>query len=354
MNKYLGILRWSLNYQDGTADNAKPMDEETRKWLMEAIESQVVDPVEQMTNILKVLEIEPKESSSENDTSEEFLNNRSDALDELVEYVENIDLARDFNKVGGIKIILKLLNEDSEIIRRKAAEVLALVVQNHPELQSIVLKQDALDVLLRQWKKEGCTDKEKAKLLYAISCLIRGSTEGTVQFIEEKKGVVLLLNTLDDTKDSKDDPNKSRLTRKVLFLLRYLLTAVPSMRPVLVNLLMQTLGALITHKDIDIRESSLKLVELTLQDTKASENLEKGQWYNDFVKQLKDYAALMALPQNDPAVVMSKNIANLLDGKGGGGEPVASVFAKYEKAKPMKMTNKNGTIGIELGNSGDS
>mmetsp|Transcript_1491 Transcript_1491/g.1912 ORF Transcript_1491/g.1912 Transcript_1491/m.1912 type:complete len:357 (+) Transcript_1491:210-1280(+) len=355
MNKYLGILRWSLQYQDGTANTAKPMDPETRKWLMEAIESQIVDPVEQMENILKVLKLEPQDSNEGKFNKEAYIKNKADALDELIEYVENIDLARDFNKVGGVPVILKLLDAEQEVIRCKADEVLALVVQNHPELQEIVYKANGLDILMRHWKSENCSDKEKTKLLLAISCLIRGSADGTKSFIGTHKGVALLLQTLGYAEGDPKDSQKLRLMRKVLFLLRYLLNAVPAIRAVIATLVTSNLYPLINHEDIDCRESSLKLIELIFEDPKSLEGLEKGEWYNRFMELLKSYSADAKLPEDDPSVKLCKHILQLVEGGdvNASNEQPGNLFVKYQKGKPMKMTRMGDTVGLDLGTAGN-
>ena len=55
---YLGILRWSIAHQDGTHESPSgPMAEADRKWLMEAIDTLVVDDVESMKVLVKVLQL---------------------------------------------------------------------------------------------------------------------------------------------------------------------------------------------------------------------------------------------------------------------------------------------------------
>ncbi len=48
MNQWFGLLKWSLNYHDGTKapTDFKPMSEEDKKWLAAAMKSHTVDVVE--------------------------------------------------------------------------------------------------------------------------------------------------------------------------------------------------------------------------------------------------------------------------------------------------------------------
>ena len=51
-----GLLKWSIEYQDGTIDKNLPeMDPETRKWLKAAIENVTFNEVKRMGEILNEL-----------------------------------------------------------------------------------------------------------------------------------------------------------------------------------------------------------------------------------------------------------------------------------------------------------
>ena len=54
--EWKGLLNWSMQYTDGTRPSEfKQMDEETKNWLKEALDSMVVDQTKVMINGCKIL-----------------------------------------------------------------------------------------------------------------------------------------------------------------------------------------------------------------------------------------------------------------------------------------------------------
>mmetsp|Transcript_143991 Transcript_143991/g.203730 ORF Transcript_143991/g.203730 Transcript_143991/m.203730 type:complete len:359 (-) Transcript_143991:32-1108(-) len=355
LNKYLGLLRWSLKYSDGTSSEAQPMDEERRKFLMAAIEENMVDPVDQMKTILKVLETPKGENVAEQedvDLSEEsFIQSKVESLEHLQDFVENLDLAEDFIKIGGLDAVLNMLMSDHKELRSKAAEILATLVQNHPKNQKVVLEKGGLDMLMRNWNHETCSTKERVKLLLAIASLIRGSNEATKQFLTKYHGVALLLKQITETEltsSNEDgtavDQHVLKLQRKALFLVQYIITAVAQIRPVICKSLVQSLTVSMFASDIDIRENSLQLLEQLVNDPACCQ-----QFGSDEMNKLKalcrDYTTKLELEADDPARSYVNRIMKACDSSTTGKQQpaqaesssTASVSSSNEPIRLLKM-----------------
>lgn len=62
-------------------------------------------------------------------SSSSSLAEKEDALDELEYYVHQIDNARDLDTIGGLSLVIKLMNSTEEGLRRRACYVLGSAVQ---------------------------------------------------------------------------------------------------------------------------------------------------------------------------------------------------------------------------------
>mmetsp|Transcript_9289 Transcript_9289/g.23653 ORF Transcript_9289/g.23653 Transcript_9289/m.23653 type:complete len:330 (+) Transcript_9289:97-1086(+) len=264
MNKYLGILRWSLNYTDNVQPSKfEAMDPETRKWLKEALESQVVDPADQMKSLIKVLQIQRGEPETE---GPEFVDNKVDALEALQDWVEQIDWAADLHKLGGFKTVIELMQDPEERIRCHALEVFATVVQNNPKTQEWAMELGALPPVVATLDNDKTSETEQAKAMLAVSSLIREHTGATVAFIKTHKGVALLMKII---RSADDGLYSVKARRKSLFLMRYIFFAVPAIKIALAETLASTLNSSALSKDLDVRENSLHLLISIYKDASA-------------------------------------------------------------------------------------
>ena len=57
------------------------------------------------------------------------LKEKVSALDDLEYYSHQIDNARDLNRVGGLELIVLLLNNSNEVLQQKSANVLGAAAQ---------------------------------------------------------------------------------------------------------------------------------------------------------------------------------------------------------------------------------
>jgi len=110
------------------------------------------------------------------------------SLEELMDIVENLDFATDFNSVGGMPVLLRLLGSRHAAVRGAAAEVLATSVQNHPQAQAFAVAQGCLPALSALLSAEGQDAGALAKGLFACGSLVRGN-EAAMAALREAVGV---------------------------------------------------------------------------------------------------------------------------------------------------------------------
>jgi len=312
MSKYLGLLRWSLKYNDGTSpSDVKAMDPERRAWLKEALESQVVDPADMMKNIIKMLQIPRAESASETQ-EKEYAEAMVAALRALQEWVEQIDWAADLHKLGGFETVINLTQDQDDGVRCMALEVFATVVQNNPVTQAWAMELGALEKIMSNMdlsQGKTVTKEEQAKVLLATASLVRDYTPATVAFIKDYAGVAWLMKIIQEEKFSEKAHHKS------LFFMRYIFSSVPAIKIALADKITQTLNQTMLSTNIDIQENSLhlllaiysdknaisKITDATRQATAAAIEQYKPDGEDDFSAPLvKDLSAkLSAYPMQD-------------------------------------------------------
>ena len=162
----------------------RTISEEDRAWFLKAIESGVVDEVKRIKEITeKIIGKDPRGERIETEEEEE---ERVLALEELRDRLESVDNAKDLGKIGGLEPLLEgIQSEKWDGIRAMSAECVAVSVQNHPEAQKNAMACDALNVLLLALQSEKHLNKKSnAKVIYALSCLVRGNAEVMSMFVE--------------------------------------------------------------------------------------------------------------------------------------------------------------------------
>lgn len=145
------------------------MDPERRKFLEEALKSMSVDVVAEMQRICGIL-MDPDASESE----------KVDAMSELSDYVENLDTANDFCKIGGLPVLMKCLDSEMTSLRESAARTIGSMAQNNPFTQKQLLDDKFITKLMTL-----ISDPEMgAKALYGLSGIIRAYEPATAHFID--------------------------------------------------------------------------------------------------------------------------------------------------------------------------
>lgn len=103
-----------------------------------------------------------------------------EALERIFTYVDDIDTAIDFCKIGGTFVLIPCLNSQNTEIQSQTALLVAEIAQNNPYCQNVLIETDLLPVLLRL-----LSEKETAECsLRAISCLIRNNDHNVMKFVE--------------------------------------------------------------------------------------------------------------------------------------------------------------------------
>ncbi|TMW69309.1 hypothetical protein Poli38472_001465 [Pythium oligandrum] len=262
-SKWLGLMRWSMKYQDGTVPtDAKPMSKEDRDFLDKVLKEGVIDENERIKQILRIVDgehpwtvfaTEGEEIQEEKVSEEDLADYREALLDELLVRIDQIDNAMNFVKMDGLKVMIRAMQEnDRPSTRAMAAEVCSVVVQNNPFCQNAAVDVGLLEVICKLAEHEDTTCQVKA--LLAISCLVRNHPAAEARFLSEScNGLKVLENFLAADKDI-------RLQRKSLFFLRYLIRSSIQTAQRIHNagFFVPAAVSFINHDDVDLCESALE------------------------------------------------------------------------------------------------
>ncbi|XP_015586417.1 hsp70-binding protein 1 isoform X2 [Cephus cinctus] len=165
-----GLLRFAMEAtrsEDAPhSSQFQPLDEERKKFLDEALSSITVNVIEELQKAIKLLtgvgELQPGDDPSEYEV----------ALERIADFVDNIDIANDFYKIGGFSIFGPCLNSPHSNIRWRTADIIAELTQNNPFCQEKVLEIGAMPILLNMVDSDP-SEQARIKALYAVSCLVR-------------------------------------------------------------------------------------------------------------------------------------------------------------------------------------
>nr|CAG4649719.1 EOG090X0EEI [Scapholeberis mucronata] len=152
------------------------MSEERRRWLEEALRGLSVDVVAEISKSLNLLNSERVESPEEDPQDME------EALDVIHDFVDSIDTANDFHKIGGFFILKPCLNSPHDGVRWRCGQLIATISQNNPYCQEQLLKENVMPMLLRMIENDNCVEA-RIKSLYAVSCITRECEEAQKVFV---------------------------------------------------------------------------------------------------------------------------------------------------------------------------
>lgn len=154
------LLRWSLAQGgDGTTETSKePMSAEDREFLENVMKSMTVDVSKKLGEELQVVV-----QGTDDD--------RVNALKEIEEMVLDLDIAKDFCKLGGHKTMIEASKSEDERVRIGACGVVAALAQNEPTCQDAI--GPYLPDLYRVFKNAQ-SDEEKRVSFGAASAVVRG------------------------------------------------------------------------------------------------------------------------------------------------------------------------------------
>ena len=158
-----GILKWSLQFHDNVDYATAPtIDPERRAFLQNALAAMSVDLVKIIGGMLAKL--------TDPATADEAC---AEALDELLDYVEDIDIARDFLLVGGGRVLLSQLAKSDDVTSR-SLDALSAIVQNNPKCQEMIQPLSPMTAVAEVLRGQH-SSQVAAKAIRFVSCMVRGS-----------------------------------------------------------------------------------------------------------------------------------------------------------------------------------
>jgi hsp70-interacting protein len=233
---WLGLLKWSLNYVDGTRDNSDivPMSAEDRAFLEKVMKEGIIDENERMKVILqesaKAMEFYKTNNDDNNDDNSGdppiSTDDLEDLLQELRDIVEQIDYARAFCSMKGLPFLLGCVSEPvvPQSIRATCLGILSTLAQNNPHVQQELLESGACKTLSDLFFSEQASASIKAKVMQALSSIVRNNEVPEQVFCSLPQAPTLFMEGL-----RVDNKNKSSLysslQTKSLFFLKALLTS---------------------------------------------------------------------------------------------------------------------------------
>ncbi|KAF7412340.1 hypothetical protein HZH66_001236 [Vespula vulgaris] len=187
-----GLLRFAIeaSQAEGVTHEPQfqPLDEEKKKFLTEALSSLTVNVIEELQKAIKILsnvvDLRPDDDSFKYDA----------ALERIADFVDSIDIANDFYKIGGFSIFGPCLNSSHSSIRWRTADIIAELTQNNPFCQQRILECGLFPILLGMVDKDP-SEAARIKSLYAISCIVRGQPM-SLQYIDKNDGYSVLLRAM--------------------------------------------------------------------------------------------------------------------------------------------------------------
>lgn len=185
------MLRWTHNLsssviptRDRHSVDPNSFDEERKKFLSNVFSNMSVNVQEEMNNAINILHDNNKQ-----------LSDYDMAFDIIAEYVDKIDYANDFEKLGGFHIFLPCLRSEHPTVRIKTCELITTLVQNNPYCQEKLMENINYLRALISLVENDLDDEVRIKALTAISSLVRNIVTVFWKFIE-LGGKDLIINVL--------------------------------------------------------------------------------------------------------------------------------------------------------------
>mmetsp|Transcript_1356 Transcript_1356/g.2055 ORF Transcript_1356/g.2055 Transcript_1356/m.2055 type:complete len:351 (+) Transcript_1356:49-1101(+) len=224
---WLGLLKWSLSYSDGTKPSSESiaMSGEDKKFLEEVMKNGILDENERMKHILE--KMTTAMDGFKNGSTDIDVDELEDLLLELRDIVEKIDYARAFCSLKGLTFLLGSVQQKKKVpnsIRNAFLGILATVCQNNPPVQMELLDLGSIRILSEIFFIE--TDQGvKAKIVQAISANIRNHATAESVYCETEQADELVAQGLGVGGEVSE-----QLKKRTLFFLRALITSDDSDR----------------------------------------------------------------------------------------------------------------------------
>lgn len=195
MPNWLGLLRWSMAVNDGTAPSQfSTMTDADKSWLETVMNDVVRSDPQRMDEVMsKVNHLLVEGGGVASDEDEDAL---LVDLEDLRDIVEQVDMAQVFAKVGGCEILLRVGEHDGlpASVRALAVAIIGTVSQNNLTVQDALYGQgivQRLASLLRTSAEQKLLLVAK-KTLFALSATVRGHAASEEHFaLHELHGVAV-------------------------------------------------------------------------------------------------------------------------------------------------------------------
>ena len=228
---WLGLLKWSLAYSDGTnPTTASPMSAEDRAFLEKVMKEGIIDENERMKEILQQvtegLEDIRNTTTSNNNRHQELEDEIQDLLQELRDIVEQIDYSRAFAAMKGLPFLVGCISQEEvpRSIQTSCLGVLATMASNNPPIQKELLEMGAIKTLSEIFQSTPEETDFRARIIQALSATVRSYELSEQVFCGVEQAPHLVLEGL------QPGPGKDVLQKRTMFFLRALITSDDSTR----------------------------------------------------------------------------------------------------------------------------
>jgi len=136
------------------------------------------------------------------------------ALEVIDKCCDDVDCARNCEKLDGLQPLLDLLSSHEGPICHRALEILALLFSNNPKIQEAGDRRGALDTFVRLVKESDAGSETRSKAFRALVSLVRQMEKYEEKFLREKSGISVIVSCC--------DPSDLRLCEKVASFVRSL------------------------------------------------------------------------------------------------------------------------------------
>lgn len=252
---WLGLLKWSLSYSDGTRpsdESMTPMGPEDKSFLEKVMKEGIIDENERMKTILKIVTTQMEAWRTATYTDEEA-GEIVDFLQELRDIVEQIDYARAFAAMKGLVFLLGCVQEKDlmpQSIRIMSLGIISTMCQHNPPVQKELLELGALRILSDLFFETNASDARaddargalRASIIQAISASVRSHDLAESVFCQLEQAPRLIaagLGVNGDTNNNSSEFSSSTLEeiqipfsvrKRTLFFLRAFITSDTSTR----------------------------------------------------------------------------------------------------------------------------
>lgn len=282
---WLGLLKWSLSYTDGTlptSEENSPLSADDKAFLELVMKDGIIDENARMKKILVDIT-----EMLEKWRIEQFTQTEGDHVEELLQelrdIVEQIDYARAFAAMNGLQFMLGFIQESIAIpmsCRVLSLGILSTMCQNNPPVQKKMLELGSLKTLSELFfrmtqlsKEEDTQGKMRAGIIQTISAVVRSNDLAEAVFCQLEQSVTLMEYGIGM---KHTDPTPQILRRRTLFFLSAVITSdstrkdrVDQFSTCISWIAGSLLAQLIAEEDFDSLEMALAMIDMILQQKKS-------------------------------------------------------------------------------------